>query len=110
MKKPEGFILWHIDGLGTFKAFDVFVRKGKIRKYKKRFDWLYKVHCLFAEAFQEVFKDYKYIGSEDDLHTYPIGLKVPRGFKVIRLRKHYPEDPKKAKPLIIEDLKRLVGK
>jgi len=102
--KPEGIILWHQDGMMSFKAFDVFVRKGKIRKYKKRFGWLYQVDCLFSKIFQEVFKSYKYIGSEDDLHTFPIDLRVPKKFKVITLTQWYPRDEKKARPLIKKDL------
>jgi len=101
--KPEGIILWHRDGMGSVRAFDVFVRKGKIRKYKKQFDWLYQVDCLFAEVFQETFKSYKYIGSEDDLHLFPINLEIPKKFKVITLLT-WPKDKKKAKQLIKKDL------
>ena len=107
IKKPDGFILWHVDGLMSFKAFDVFVRKGKIRKFKKEFDWLYKTDCLFAEIFQKVFKDYKYIGSEDDLHIYPINLRVPKGFKEIFLHKFYPGDIKEARKMIKQDLEKI---
>jgi len=82
-RKPEGIVLWHIDGFHTFKAFDVFIRKGLVRKYKKKFDWLYDVDCMFAEVFQELFKDYIYIGSEDDLHAWPINYKFPKTFKTI---------------------------
>ena len=93
-----------MDGLRSFKAFDIFVRKGKIKKYKKEFDWLYKVDCVFAKVFEDVFKDYKWIGSEDDLHSYPINLKIPKSFEVIYLDKYYPLSREKAMPMIRKDL------
>ncbi|MHA1664292.1 MAG: hypothetical protein ACTSVW_00450 [Candidatus Njordarchaeales archaeon] len=107
--KPEGFVLWHVDSLLSFKAFDVFVRKGKIRKWKKEFEWLYQTDCLFAEVFQKLFKDYKYIGSEDDLHAFPRYYRFPKSFKVIRLIIVPPLDnEERAKALIEEELKKKV--
>jgi hypothetical protein len=82
-KKVEGIVLWHVDGLGTYKAFDVFVKKKYVKKYKKKFDYLYDVNCVFKEAFKEVFKNYVFIGSEDDLHSYPLNYKFPKTFKII---------------------------
>jgi hypothetical protein len=82
-EKPEGVVLWHVDGLWSFKAFDVFVRKGFVRKYKKKFNWLYDTDCIFVEAFQETFPDYVYIGSEDDLHILPMNYDFPETFEVI---------------------------
>jgi hypothetical protein len=93
--KPEGFVLWHVDGMGSFKAFDVFVRKGKIRKYKKTFNWLYKVDCIFVKAFEELVKGYKWIGSEDDLHSYPLNYEFPKNFKMI----FYTYFPDRTKPI-----------
>ena len=101
--KAEGFVLWHVDGMGSFKAFDVFVRKGKIRKYKKMFE-LYRVDCVFAKAFEELVKGYKWIGSEDDLHSYPMNTEFPKSFKVI-FSTHFPD---RTKPL--EEEKELIKK
>lgn len=105
--KFKGIILWHIDAMGTFKAFDIFIKKGNVRKYKKMFNWLYGIDCIFAKAFKEVFKDYVYIGSEDDLHAFPINLKIPKNFKVITLCTSYPDDIEKAKNEIKADLEKI---
>jgi hypothetical protein len=109
--KPDGIVLWHIDGMMSFKAFDVFVRKDKLKKYKKEFEWLYKVDCLFAEAFTELFKEYKWIGSEDDLHAFPMNFRFPRGFKILTLY-YFPKELKREeeKERIKEALKRNVGR
>jgi len=109
-EKPEGVILWHEDGMRSFKAYDIFVRKDKVKKYKKIFDNLYKVDCLFAEVFTKIFKDYVLLGSEDDLHFYSNEPIVPKKFKVIMLCKHYPEDKKEAIKEIRKDLKKEMKK
>lgn len=90
--KPKGYVIWHRDGMGTMKAFDIFVRRGSVRKYKEKFSWLYRVKCLVAEFWKKKLKGYVYIGSEDDLHAFPINLKVPRGFKVIHFDDDYDEE------------------
>jgi hypothetical protein len=114
MKKVvEGVVLWHVDGEGTYKAFDVFVRKGLVRKYKKEFNWLYRVDCIFAKAFQELFKNYTYVGSEDDLHLYPLNPEFPKSFKVFLFnfrpsRFSNEEGEKKAKEEIKKRMKEVI--
>jgi hypothetical protein len=101
-EKPEGVVLWHVDGMWSFKAFDIFIRKGFVRKYKKKFNWLYDTDCIFAEAFQETFPDYVYIGSEDDLHVWPIKYKFPRTFKTILFTFVPSDTPKTEKERMME--------
>jgi len=82
-KEIEGVILWHRDGFGTMKAFDVFVKKKFVKKYEKKFGWLYKVDCKVAEFWLKRNKGFVWLGSEDDLHIYPLNFVPPKKFKVI---------------------------
>ena len=85
--KPHGLVVWHRDGLGGFKAFDIFIRNDLLRQYKYKFNWLYDVsnYCRCAKILIPLLKDYTYVGSEDDLHSFPINLEVPKEFKVIHI-------------------------
>ena len=71
-------VLWHTDGLGTCRAFDVFLRKGVEldEEEKKIIGHLYDVECEIAEKFLERFPDYELVGSEDLLHIVEINNQI----------------------------------
>jgi len=67
----EKVVLWHADGLGSRKAFDLVVRRGvELDEEEKKFvNHLYHVDCKVAHEFLEKFPEYELLGSEDLLHT-----------------------------------------
>ena len=85
MKVKEKVILWHTDGLGGYRAFDVFVKKRtKLDKFEKNFiETLYKVECEIAQKFLEKFPNYKYVGSEDLLHADFINEEIEKCLKTL---------------------------
>ncbi|RKX62733.1 MAG: hypothetical protein DRP34_03690 [Thermodesulfobacteriota bacterium] len=85
MKVKEKVILWHTDGLGGYRAFDVFVKKRtRLDKFEKNFiETLYKVECEIAQKFLEKFPNYKYVGSEDLLHADFINEEIEKCLKTL---------------------------
>jgi len=71
MKRLTKVILYHSAGI-MGEAFDIFVSKSLVKKYKKKIDWLYSVPCDIAAKFLKKHPHLVWLGSEDLCHIAEI--------------------------------------
>ena len=65
-ENPIGVIIIHLGFIGY--AFDILVRKDKVKEYKWLDKCLYEMECPYVHKFLRKNPEYVYIGSEDLMH------------------------------------------
>jgi len=101
-RKPIGYIIVHPAKHETceYFSYDVVVRKDKYDTFKRLGgDDLYTADCKYWKVFLKENKDYKYLGSEDFMHTFwgnigslgTLTWLIEKGFKLVAMDEEYLE-------------------
>jgi len=98
--KPIGYIIVH-PARQEFLGYDVVVRKDKYDEFKKLVEDedLYTTDCKYWKVFLKKNNGYKYLGSEDFVHTFwgnigslgTLTWLIEKGFKLVAMDEEYLE-------------------